>query len=71
MARKGKHGGTRAGSGRKLGVPQPHLRDPDARVNRINVSISDAEWWKLDVESNRKGIPFATVFYDYAKRGGL
>ncbi len=71
MAKRTAHGGARHGAGRKPGVPMPHLRDPDARRNRVNVSVSDAEWDKLAAKADRTRIPMATLLYQCAKRGGL
>ncbi len=70
--RKGKEnrGGARPGSGRKPG-PQPHLRNEDARTERLNVSVSRAELEKLCKHYDRTGKPIATRLYELAKRGGL
>jgi hypothetical protein len=71
MPKKAAHGGARKGSGRKLGVMMPHLRDPNSRVNRVHVSVSDREWDKLAALADRSGVPMATCLYNHAKRGGL
>lgn len=64
-------GGTRDGAGRKLGVPQPHLRGPNPRHNRLSVSINDRELDKLERLCVSKGVPIATLLYEFAKKGGL
>lgn len=69
--RKENRGGARAGAGRPAGKPQPHLRSPNARRNRVAVSVSDKELQKLFKHALRTGAPVATALYDLAKKGGL
>lgn len=70
--RQGKEnrGGAREGAGRLPG-PQPHLRGPNPRRNRVGVSLTDRELEKLIRLFTRQGVPVATILYEFAKKGGL
>lgn len=69
MKGKENRGGSRPGAGRRPG-PQPHLQDPDARRNRVTVSLSDRELRRLQRRAWQQGTPLASLLYRYAKKGG-
>ena len=60
-------GGVRRGSGRKKGVPMPHLRNPQARIHNVTVCVSAKELRKLE----RSSKPLGLRLYEYAVKGGL
>ncbi len=65
--KRGSWGGRRKGAGRPKGSGQGP--SPDSRRNRVAVLLDDDQWEKLVLRADDKGLPVATLAYQYVARG--